>query len=135
VGGKPARTDRDIDVAGELLREPYGRPAATAGRQTLAGNERAFRGARAELSPDGRLLVDVFQQSWIGSVHRVAETNMMAEFAVGLAKKEMEQGPSVLSQGRRQEVMETLRGGSDGLAPDHRVHSSSSAGRSQSFGG
>jgi hypothetical protein len=46
---------------------------------------------------------------------------MMAEFAVALAKKEMEQGPSVLSQGRRQEVMETLRGGSDGLAPDHRV--------------
>ena len=66
VGGKSARTERDIDVAGELLRESYGRPPATAGRQTLANNERAFRSARAELSPDGRLLVDVFQRNVAG---------------------------------------------------------------------
>ena len=45
------------------------------------------------------------------------KANMMAEFAVGLAKKEMEQGPSVLSQGRRQEVMETLRGGATDSHP------------------
>ena len=32
VGGKLARTESDIDVAGELLRESYGRPAAAAGR-------------------------------------------------------------------------------------------------------
>ena len=66
VGGKPARTERDIDVAGELLRESYGRPPATAGRQTLANNERAFSSARAELPPDGRLLVDVFQRNVAG---------------------------------------------------------------------
>ena len=65
VDGKPARTDRDIDVAGELLREPYGRPAATAGR-------------------------------W-SRIHRC--------FRRGVVR----------------EVMEILRGGSDGLAPDHRV--------------
>jgi hypothetical protein len=35
VGGKPARTEMNIDVAGELLRESYGRPATTGGRHTL----------------------------------------------------------------------------------------------------
>lgn len=123
VGGKPARAERDIDVAGELLRVSYGRPAATAGRQTLADNERAFRSARAELSPDGRLLVDVFQQNVarLEAFTELQKANMRAEFAVGSAKKEREQGPSVLSEGRRQEAMESVRGWSDGPAPDHRV--------------
>jgi hypothetical protein len=65
----------------------------------------------------------VFQQNVAGweAFTELQKANMMAEFAVGLAKKEMEQGPSALSEGRRQEAMETVRGLSDGLAPDHRV--------------
>lgn len=31
VGGKPARTERDIDVAGELLRESNGPPCSNRG--------------------------------------------------------------------------------------------------------
>jgi hypothetical protein len=47
---------------------------------------------------------DVFQQNVAGleAFTGLQKANMMAEFAVGLAKKEMEQGPSVPSaQGGR----------------------------------
>jgi hypothetical protein len=37
VGGKPARTERDIDVAGELLRESYGRPCGNGGPPDACG--------------------------------------------------------------------------------------------------
>jgi len=62
----------------------------------------------------------LFQQNIAGleAFTELQKANMMAEFAVGLAKKEMEQGPSVLSEWRRQQAMETVRGWSDGLAPE-----------------
>jgi hypothetical protein len=65
----------------------------------------------------------VFQQNVAGlkAFTELQKANITAEFAVGLAKREREQGPPVLSEGRRQEAMVSVRGWSDGPAPDHRV--------------
>lgn len=106
--GPPANGGRAESAKGDTARSATPPPpkdaAAVAARPSPADHAKAYRAARAELSPDGRLVLGALAEKidrQMDRLNREAKAELKASVAVQLAAKERREGPVVLSAEQR----------------------------------
>lgn len=103
--------------AAELRSEGFTRVAPTLTkthtRPTLHGNIRIIDEVSKTLSSDGKLMVDAFAKTFDGfqQLSELQKSNYKAAYCVELAKREIMVGPTVLSEGRRTELIQIAKDG------------------------